>query len=403
MQKIYFDKFIQVILFLYILSIYLLTYRDGLYLISNGLALLLIFSIGVNLMLTKRNLVFNKFLISYGVFLGICMISAFFAIDQENTLSKIETLVLIFILMFSFINYIDTNEKLRKLMFYFVISGAVASIYVLFTSDFSHITRFGEELANLNRLGVIIGVSAIFCFYFIVIEKKYLCFPLFLIMFFVILLTGSRSALIFILFNIIFILFSSNRKGFYNKFKYLIISAFLASTIFYMIFNIPILYQIIGIRIEDLLSFFSEEGTEETSINIRANMLASGIEMFKNQPLTGYGLGNYGFVFSRDYGGRETYSHNNLIELLVGVGILGAITFYIIQSLVIKELFRASRYNNLNKINYVFMSIIISYIILSVSSVYYYDKNFSIVLAVGSVIYRIYKNEHNKSGSIDKI
>ncbi|WP_258831559.1 O-antigen ligase family protein [Peribacillus frigoritolerans] len=402
MQNIYFNKFINAILFLYILSLYILTYRDLLYLISNGLALLLIFSIAVNLLVTKRNIVINKFLISYTVFLGICIISVFFAIDQVNTISKIETLVLIFILMFALINYIDTNEKLRKMLFYFVISGFFASIYVLFTSDFSQITRFGEELANLNRLGINIGVSTLFCFYFIIEEKRYWCIPLFLIMFFVILLTGSRSALIFILLNIICVLYLCNRKGFFNKFKIAFIFAFIASISFFMIFNNSFLYQIIGIRIENLLSFLSKEGTEESSMNIRSNMLESGIEMFKNQPLTGYGLGNYGILFNRDYGGIETYAHNNLIELLVGVGILGGITFYFLQCLVIKQLFSASRYIHLNKMNYAFISLIFSYIILSVSSVYYYNKEFCIILAVGSVIFRIYKNEHSKLGNNPK-
>ncbi len=42
---------------------------------------------------------------------------------------------------------------------------------------------------------------------------------------------------------------------------------------------------------------------------------------------------------------------------------------------------------------YTFISIIISYIILSMVLIYYYDKHFSLLLAVGSIVNRVIYND----------
>jgi len=396
MQKISFNHLIETIMFLYILSLYLLTYREDLNLISNAVALLLTFTIWINFILTKRKLVFNKLLFLYAVFLIICMISVYFAIDQDTAVTKVKTLLMIFILMVSLINYVDTFEKLRKTMIYFVYSGVIASIYILFTTDFSQMSRLGGEIGNENTVGVIIGISAIFCFYFLVEEKKYILFFPILMMYLVILLTGSRSALLFSFINLLLFLFLKNRNGLINKFKLIATSIISILVVSFLIFNVPILYQIIGIRIESMITIINGGNSNEGSINSRGYMVEAGIEMFKQRPISGYGIGNYGVVFSTYLGGWNTYAHNNIIELLVGIGILGVIVYYFAQIIIIKDLVKASRYSSHRKVTFIFISLITSYILLSVSSVYYYSKHFNIILVIASIVGIINKKDKIK-------
>lgn len=187
MEKFTLSRIINIIMFLYILSIYLFTFRDGLNSISNFLALTFIAAIWSNVLLTRKKIVFNKFLFIYFLFILVCFVSVFFAINQSIAVSKIKTIILIYFLMISLVNYIDTFEKLRSFLLSFVYSGFITGVYILASSDFSQVTRYGSELGNVNSIGMIIGISSIFCFYFIIEEKKYLLYtPIMLINIFVV-------------------------------------------------------------------------------------------------------------------------------------------------------------------------------------------------------------------------
>ncbi|WDL92126.1 O-antigen ligase family protein [Bacillus sp. HNR-4] len=391
MKKFTFSRIINIIMFLYILSIYLFTFRDGLNSISNFLALVLIGSIWSNVLLTRKKIVFNKFLFIYFLFIFICFVSVFFAINQNTAVTKINTIILIYLLMISLINYIDTFEKLRSFLISFVYAGFITGINILANSDFSQVTRYGSELGNVNSIGMIIGISSIFCFYFIIEEKRYLLYmPIMLINIFVVFLTGSRKALLFVVLTIIVILLIQQKTGIKGKIKALLGIIIILVLSLYVIFNVELLYRIIGIRMEHLFTYIQGEGANEGSINIRANMIDMGLEWFKERPIMGYGIDNFRSLYGVEaIGGEFTYSHNNFVELLVGIGVIGTFLFYLTHLIVLKKLYRESKKNYKSSLCYAFIAIISIYIILSVGLVYYYDKHISMILAVGSIICKI--------------
>ncbi|MBG9814564.1 hypothetical protein ABD68_24320 [Bacillus endophyticus] len=385
---------INFVMFLYILSIYLFTFRQGLNVISNVLAIGLIGTIWINFLVNRRKFVLNYFFIAYLLFIILCLVSSFYAINQVAAIKKVVTLVQIYALMFSLVNYIDSFEKLTTFMKCFVYSGFISSIYILLTSDFSQVSRFGEELGNVNAIGMIIGISTVFCFYFILEERKYLYIPILLIDIVVILLTGSRKSLLFILLTIIILLVSKEGNGIGGKFKAVLGSIIVVTLGLYLIYNVPLFYEIMGSRVENLLSFVFGNGTPEGSVNTRADMIEAGINWFKDNPFIGYGIDNYRFLYG-GLTGWTTYSHNNFIELLVGIGLIGFSLYYLSSVLVLGSLKKASKLKY-KMLSYSFAAIIIGYIVLSVGMVYYYDKHINILLAVGSAVYRIAKidNKH---------
>jgi len=390
MKRITMKQIINVLMFLYILSIYLFTYREGLHYISNAFALLLMAFIWIRFLLIGNGLVLNKFLLLYFLFLIISIASIFYAIDQSLAMTKVRTLVLLFLLMFSFINYIDTSEKLFKLMRYFVYSGFITSIYILLNADFSRITRFGEEIGNVNAVGLMLSISTVFGFYFIVEERKYLYIPIIAANSIVILLTGSRKSLVFIVMALIMVLISKRRESFKDRVKVIFGSIVIVLVSYYLIYNVPIFYQVIGRRMDNLLLFLFGEGTKEGSINNRVYMMQVGLSWFKERPFIGYGIDNYRLLFSGVAGGRYTYSHNNIIELLVGIGLIGTLFYYLTNVIVLIDLIRVSK-RDMRTLCYSFIAIIFSYMLMSIGLVYYYEKHINILLAVGSVIQRTAK------------
>lgn len=386
MKKVSLNGIINIIIFLYIVSLYVLTYRAGLHLISNALALGLIVSIWANFLVTRRKLVFNKFLFLFLLFIIICSISIFYALDPSLALTKVRTLLLIFLVMFSLVNHIDSYEKIEKFIKHIVYSGIIASLYILSTSDFSQLTRFGGELGNVNAIGMIIGISTTFCFYFIITEKKRTYIFFMVPMLSTILLTGSRKSLLFVVMNILLIVYLKNRGNLKSIFKFVVITMAIMLIFYFVTFNVPLFYQIVGVRLENMFNFILGHGTIEGSMNTRAFMIDVGVEMFKNKPLTGYGIDNFRILYGNIIGGIGTYSHNNFIELLVDVGIIGFITYYFTHTLILKSLFRSSKMVVNSTLCFTFIAIIISYTILGLSLVYYDSKHFSFLLAVASSI-----------------
>ncbi|WP_381426380.1 O-antigen ligase family protein [Sporosarcina thermotolerans] len=288
--------------------------------------------------------------------------------------------------------------KIKRISASFVYSGVIASIYILSNTDFTQITRSGSELGNENSVGIILGISAVLCFYFILIEKRKVHLFFFPILFLVILLTGSRTALLFTLINIILFLYFTNQNNVLGKIKFITIGVTFTLISFYLVFNIPFLYDVMGSRIGNISTFIGEGSTTEGSINNRAYMVKFGLEMFRDNPLFGYGIDNYRYLLGESLIGRITYSHNNFIELLVGVGLVGTILFYLVQIIVIKDLYKASKHSNNKPLNFVFMVFIITYMVLSVSQIYYFSKHFSIILVIGAILGKMVDNLDFKKG-----
>ncbi|MDW7662645.1 MAG: O-antigen ligase family protein [Bacillota bacterium] len=392
MKKNNLDQLIEIMLFAYILSLFLLAYREGLNHFSNIIALILMGTIWFQSLMIKRRIVINIFLVAYIFFVFVCLSSSFYAINQNFAMRKVLTLILLLMLMASIVNYVDTVSKLRRLMLNYVYAGFIASLYIIVISDFSDITRFGGDLGNVNAVGLIVAISSIFCFYCLVEERKYRYIPIWLINTLVVLLTGSRKAFILIIFAIIVILIFRPNANYTQRAKNMFLGMAIVFIIIATINQNPYFYQITGRRMEALIDVISGAETTDQSMIIRSKMIEEGWTWFREKPILGYGIDNYRFLLRNSPMGRETYSHNNLIELLIGTGIMGAFAYYFSNILVIINSLRAQKTLAVPQI-YPFIAIISAYLILSVGMVYYDEKNISILLAAASSIQRIIEVE----------
>jgi len=389
-RKLKFENIINLFMFLYIFSLYFLTYQPELNNISNLFAFILIGLIWINFLVNKKDIYFNKTLLFYLIFIFFVFVSNFVAIDQSLIIGKARTLILLFLMIFSLANYIDDYFKIKKLMKYFVWSASLAGIYIFINADFSKLTRYGSELGNVNAIGLILGIGLTFVVYFIIEENKLVYLISIISILPTILLTGSRKSFLFVFMNILIVLFLKNKDNWKKILKFIISASIIILLGYYLTFNIPIFYEILGERIKNLFNFFSHEGTSEGSINTRWIMIKFGYEIFKKRPLFGYGIGNFAVAYAQKIGGVFTYSHNNFIELLTGIGIFGTIIYYYMQIRLIFILCLNSKYKNLN---YYFLAILFSYIVLSVGLIYYYSKHFMIVLILASLVSQLERKD----------
>ena len=102
--------------------------------------------------------------------------------------------------------------------------------------------------------------------------------------------------------------------------------------------EVPSLYQNVGWRLEALTSSITGKGKADSSTLLREKYIKVGIESFKESPVIGYGVDSFREI-NEQKTNHHTYSHNNFIEIGVGLGVIGFISFYwIFVYLIIKYL-----------------------------------------------------------------
>lgn len=139
----------------------------------------------------------------------------------------------------------------------------------------------------------------------------------------IMMLTGSKKTIIYIIANI-FILYSLSK----NKFNGIISMILLFSFLAYLIFGVDYFYNMLGSRIIDMLGqmgFHIKNAHYSHSTEVRMYMINEAFDMWLQNPLFGGGT----HYFQANTKTMYEYSHCNVTELLCSFGIVGFILYYI--------------------------------------------------------------------------
>ena len=161
------------------------------------------------------------------------------------------------------------------------------------------------------------------------LKRKF--FPLlcvFMFMFISVLMGTKKSLLIFAACMVVFLLGSA--KNPVKLFGRLALIGVAAVGIYLLFTKVPMFYNSIGYRIEGLLSLF-DGGEVDASTEDRANHIVEGWKIFKRHPFVGLGQDGYRYTNS-----KITYSHNNYIELLANLGIIGFSIYYSVYFVMLR-------------------------------------------------------------------
>lgn len=122
----------------------------------------------------------------------------------------------------------------------------------------------------------------------------------------------------------------------------------------------------------------------DMSLNERNFYMESAIELFKENPILGYGGNNFmSYMRNVEYS-HVAYSHNNYTELLATLGVVGFTIYYSFWGYIIVKLYK--RYNTINDNKYLLLFIINMIIVLMDYGNVSYFNEFNIVLLIISYI-----------------
>ena len=375
-------KFIDLMCFFFILSVYLFDNSTSLVFITNISFALFCASIILKKIMYKENFIYNSFLIEFYLILIILGISFINAPDINRFINGILVITKIFIMCFFIVNYINNDiDNIRKMIKYIAISGLILSLYFfilsykeILTTDFSQgHTRFGREIGNENVIGLLCSISISIYIYSFMRSKKIINLIPIISMLSMILLTGSRKNILLLIISATILLYLENKKSLKGLLKIGIFSAILIIIVLYLIFNVEVFYNVIGVRIEQFIEVLLFGGELSKSDELRSYMMKFGID-------------GYAVLLNNDIG-IKLYSHNNFVELLVTGGIIGFIVYYGVYLKLLASLLK-------NKLNYSkpLFSILFGIFIISYTQVILKIKIFYILLSIASVLIYIENN-----------
>lgn len=374
-----FKRISNFILFLYILSVYLFNQNATLYQIANIIGAVFFIVVIMEMLITKKNITVSYIVICQIAYIFVCAISFFVALNTENVITAIKTLLSLLILVWAIINYIDDFDQFNALLRYIIYSGLICSVYILANPSKAEYGRLGRILGDENHVALMLAMSFLFSLYFIAFKKKFIYLPISIVIFYCILLTGSRIALIFIVISTLLTFMFHYKDSFVSMSKYILFVLFLGVVCYILLFQVPSIYSAVGVRFENLFNFISGKGTDEGSILQRFYYTKLGFQLFFERPILGYGAGNYSSLLLT-IAGRENYSHNNYTELLVGTGIIGAITYCMVYILSLVNLFKFIKLKN--AFGFLLFSMVVATLLIGYSWVYYYMKIFYVFNAI---------------------
>lgn len=334
-------------------------------------------------------------------FLLICLFSVIWAVDTTLVMNSMKNLLVHFTILMLLRSSIRTQEDIETVFKVIVLSVVINSVYLLFTSASileqaklveTRATRLGTEGNwNANEIGFMTSTAMLISLYFFKKSKKtyvkLINVCIILLTCVVTLLTGSRTAILNVAAGLaLFNYFSSNGK----RFKAVLIVLVLLFVLYYVIMYVPLFYSIIGWRMEGLFALFTGVGEVESSADTRDQFIGDAIERWKESPILGYGIDCYRHVNTIK---PNEYSHNNFVELLADLGVVGFVAFYIAH---IKNLFILFKFKKDDSMKWFLITAIIVLLLSDYGTVSYSNLLFMSLIMLSFAYITICKREEQK-------
>lgn len=235
-----------------------------------------------------------------------------------------------------------TREELWRLLaiMLFSLAYAMTLLMLRLPSGVLGAERIGEEIGqHSNEIGRMAAVGSLLSLFFFSTNRQFRWKYLILLVGFLFcgFMTGSKNAILIVMFQIMlyWILISGCRMRVLKIF----ISGGILILMFWLIMTNPVLYQLVGNRIESMLYIFGNSGQTDGSTRERIFFMRTAWELFREQPVLGVGLNNFAAYLQSIHYANAVYSHSGYLEILSTLGIIGFFLYYSFYFLVSIRLF----------------------------------------------------------------
>lgn len=369
----------------------------------NYLSLVFMFLICLLTLLKKERFIVPLeflFLIAFSI---LCLFSLTWSPNPSLGFGlSFKTIPLLTIMTLLIYNHVRQNKNPEILVCAVYATGVVMTISMIVAyggvGNLLHLMREGYRLGgivnNANDVGMALSLASVVAFFLFLNKKYWNIFPA-IVFAITSMATGSRKVVIMLalggFLSVISLLDFSKGKGKRNT---LILSSSLLFIVlcFVMLFTVPAFLNM-KTRFLTMLNSLAGKAGGDGSTDTRMEMIKVGWNTFKSHPFLGLGIGTSSLL------GFNTYLHNNFIEILASLGLLGFMLYY---SIYVVSFFRAiPLIKQRNKTAILAIVINVCWIAVQVGTVTYETKDTYYYLALLSVLSGIYRDEAYEKKAID--
>lgn len=334
-------------------------------------------------------------------FVILCWLSLYWAFDMATGKYYVTTVTFVYICNIALSALI---VKLNKSITYWLKNFMFFSLLMSIVFLFRHGINFGEDVSRLdldinpNTIGMVSGISCSLAIYFYKFDekfkRKYLMLILAGLFMFVILITASKKALLFpiAIYSIFKLISGKDKQLIFNIIVIFIISALAL----WAILNIPVLYEMIGYRIDSMLNgFFGDEEDMDGSTHTRMILMELGMMVFPDRPLLGHGVCNFIAIYHSYFPEKyAVYAHNNYIELMVDLGVVGLVLYYIFYLYLIIKLYILANRDN-DSMAMFLLSVVVTLVFIHYGFVAFYSP-FNNIFLTFATCYALVESNNKK-------
>lgn len=329
---------------------------------------------------TNGKIFFSLQTIWYLLFIMLGVVSVLWSYNIDYTLGPIQRMVQILFITFFLQLYVENEKDFERLLDLLLIACAIMTVYILIKTP---IESWGEGFLgqvtgyNTNAVGAFASICTIISAYKGLILKKRAYLLLTVVLTVLCILTSSRKALFFAVFGIVLLVLFDTKKSNYAMKIMMILGLVVA--VFFLVFNVPVLYNAIGDRLESMEAFFREDVSADSSLALREYFRKMGVRFYIENPVKGIGLNNYASYLSQ-YSERTSYSHNNFTEIASGLGTIGLLVYYWFYAYLLFKLFK--QVLNGQRLAILFFPMFCLIFIFEYAMVNYYSTVIQIIIAI---------------------
>lgn len=330
-----FEKTANILLVLYAVSIYIWSDDEGMAIYST----LLCFASMVFMLLVvvpRRHIVISRPMAYLLLFDAYCIASILWAREpwraQTMALRTLPLLTIFAIILYNYIDEIDGKDLLVRAIYVAGIGLAIYTIYMQgglggYLQQLNAGVRVGDNVNNVNVIGLGTGISVIIAFYYSIFYKKVYHLVLLALCGFVALGTGSNKALVIMMLGcfLVLVFYTYVTGSIFTLLKTVVILVVVAMAVIALL-QLP-MFETINQRFNGMINAYLGVGRVDNSAKIRDYLVQVGLQQFTQTPLFGIGINN-GATVALQAVGNDYYLHNNYVELLVDCGVIGTFLFY---------------------------------------------------------------------------
>lgn len=292
-------------------------------------------------LMTKANLaVFNftknarNYIVWYTLVVLFSCISVMWA--EKSNLPQVRQLIIntyipVVFSVFSVSEYLRKGNDGLRLLEMMIAAEVLVSIRALMNTPFNELlSKFNTRLYGTN-LGVNYNhfttqFALVFCvvlFLLYNVSRMYYIPGLFLLA--NIIISGSRKVLfVSVIAFVLLYIISSSRTKLKSRLIRVLIVVVVLGVMMWVVFNNEFLNNLLGRKIiAGFSSMFNLDLASDDSEDVRRELLIVAGDVFRSHPVAG--VGYYSFLF---YNRFALYAHNNYMEVLADLGIIGFILYY---------------------------------------------------------------------------